>query len=93
MYQEEKEKDMVEEIKIEKKTILEMKLEETITEIGTEEKETKEKISTLTLKLNVPFGSISTIANVANYIKTKFNIYEMEVIIKAEKGEISPNRV
>lgn len=42
MYQEEKEKDMVEEIKIEK-TILEMKPEETITEIGTEEKETKEK--------------------------------------------------
>lgn len=48
-----------------------------------------EKISTVSLKLNVPAGSISTVAKVVHYIRSKFGACEMTVTIRAENGKMS----
>ncbi len=46
----------------------------------------KEKIN---LKLDVPPGKLSIIARILNYLKEKFKECDVEVLIKASKGEIT----
>ena len=53
-----------------------------------EESATKRTLKKLDLKLKVPIGQISTIARIANYLKTKFSKCEVEISISAIDGEI-----
>lgn len=87
---EKKKKEIIEEIPTEEKE-LEIKTKEgEITKFESEEKEPMEKISSLSLKLNVPSGNISPIVNLVNsFISKRFNICNITVIIKAKEGEIT----
>ncbi len=48
----------------------------------------KDILSTLNLTLNVPIGQISTVAKVANYLKTKFDELNVKITISASSGNL-----
>ena len=60
--------------------------DETGTEGGNRGENGHEMFSRINLELNVPANQISTIAKIANYLKPRFNQFEIRVAIQARDG-------
>lgn len=48
-----------------------------------------ESISSVELELKVPVGSVSTVAKVVNFLKSRFDVCEISVVIRAKGGRIT----
>ncbi len=56
-----------------------------------EQEEIKPQVNTISkiyLKLRIPTGQMATITRVVNYLKNKFNLCDVQIIIRASNGEM-----
>ncbi|MGC9115941.1 MAG: ATP-binding protein [Fervidicoccaceae archaeon] len=53
-----------------------------------EREEEKEYFSSIQLELKVPVGGLSKVANILNFLQTKFSNYDIKVIISASNGKL-----
>ena len=68
-----------------------VKINEVITKKGDEltNKENKESYRNLSMRLNIPSGKLSDVANIIRYLKEKFNRIDMKIEIYAKDGSLS----